>query len=251
MQMIFISNKSREDQALIDVVAPAAAEHVLDACCGSGSSALAAARAVGMGGTVDAVDLAEGLLHSGRARAETAGLANVRFQRADVTRWSGGPYDVVQCAYGIFMLPDMNAGGRHLVSLLNRGGRFGVAVWERGSLEDFGRTLYDMAATRQPEMPSAPPGAGAISRVDQPDLLHQWLTGLGLHSVVVHTVPGRVELDPDRAWSLVLGSSFRQALDGLPEADAAAVRAEFLAALDARGITAVISASLIGVGVTP
>lgn len=238
-------------QALTNFVAPAPGEHVLDACCGSGSSALPAACAVGVGGTVVGVDLAQGLLDLGRARAETANLSNIEFERADVTRWRGGPYDVVQCAYGIFMLPDMDAGGRHLTSLLTPGGRLGVAVWERGSLEDFGRALYDVVAEHRLVSPATPPGVGAIGRVDQPDLLRQWLTDLGLHSTVVRSVPGRVDLDADRAWSLVLGSGFRQTLNGLSEADTTTVRGEFLAALAARGITSVISTSLLGVGTRP
>jgi SAM-dependent methyltransferase len=237
--------------ALTDFVAPTSGQHVLDACCGIGSSAFPAAGAVGAGGAVDAVDLAEGLLDAGRARVGAADLANVRFERADVTTWRGGPYDVVQCAYGVFLLQDMDGGGRHLVSLLKPGGRFGVAVWERGSLEDFGRALCDVAARHRPPPPGPPPGAGAISRVDQPGLLHQWLTDLGLHSISVHTLPGRVELDAERAWNLVLGSGFRQALGGMSEHVVAEVRGELLGVLDTLAITSVVSTSLVGVGVRP
>ena len=238
-------------EALTKSTAPTSGQHVLDACCGTGSSALPAAGAVGPGGSVDAVDLAAGLLDVGRKRAGAANLANVRFEQADVTTWPGGPYDVVQCAYGVFMLPDLDAGGRHLASLCKPGGRFGAAVWERGSLEDFGRALYDVAGEHRPVGQAAPPGAGAISRVDQPDLLRQWLTDLGLHSISIRTVPGRVDLDADRAWALVLGSGFRQVLRGMSEPAVAAVREDFVSVLAARSITSVVSTSLIGVGVRP
>lgn len=238
-------------EALAELAAPATDQYVLDACCGSGSSALPAARAVGTGGRVDAIDVAEGLLDSGRARAAAAGLKNVRFKRVDATRWQGGPYDVVQCAYGVFMLPNMDAGGRHLMSLLKPSGRFAVTVWERGSLEDFGRTLYDVAGRHKPALDSAPPGAGAIGRIDDPDLLRAWLSGLGLRSVSVRTVSGSVALDADRAWDLVLGSGFRQVLQGFSASQVADCRAEFLGLLQARKLTSVVTTSLLGVGVKP
>lgn len=238
-------------RALTEFVGPVPGNQVLDACCGSGSSALPAARAVGPCGSVVAVDLASGLLDSGRARAAEAGLANVRFVQADVTRWHDGPFDAVQWAYGVFMLPDMDAGATHLLSLLRSGGRFGVAVWMRGSLEDFGRALYDVAGRYHLGHEASPPGAGAIGRIDEPDLLCTWLTGLGLRSAKVCMVPGSVALDGDRAWSLVLGSGFRQVLHGLSGSTVASCRAEFLALLAARGITSVVTTSLLGVGVKP
>jgi len=47
--------------------------HVLDVCCGSGASAMPAAKAVGSTGTVIAVDLAERLLTLGRAKQKQLG----------------------------------------------------------------------------------------------------------------------------------------------------------------------------------
>ena len=58
---------------------------VLDVCCGTGASALPAAQAIGPGGTVIAVDLAEGLLRLGRAKAESGGLRCVEFREGDMT----------------------------------------------------------------------------------------------------------------------------------------------------------------------
>ena len=59
---------------------------MLDLCCGTGESALAAARAVGPGGSVLAVDVAEPMLARGVAKAVAAGLDNVTFRSADATR---------------------------------------------------------------------------------------------------------------------------------------------------------------------
>ena len=49
-------------ESAVAVARPVEGEHVFDACCGAGASALLTAHAVGPNGLVDAVDLADGLL---------------------------------------------------------------------------------------------------------------------------------------------------------------------------------------------
>ena len=74
-----------------------------------------------------------------------------------------------------------------------------MAVWERGSLGNFGRALYDVAASRRPAPRPHLPGAGSIDRVNQPDLLRQWLTRIGLHSTVVQRAGYRSALASNQA----------------------------------------------------
>src|SRR5215470_5009789 len=57
---------------------------VLDVCCGSGASAIAAAEAVGPSGSVLGVDVAENLLALARAKARARGLANAEFRVGDM-----------------------------------------------------------------------------------------------------------------------------------------------------------------------
>src|SRR6516225_3984534 len=89
----------------------AAGDAVLDLCCGTGASAIPSARAVGPGGRVIGVDLAEPMLELARARAAREGLANIEFRRGDATR-TGLPdagFDAVVCVFGVFFAPDMAA----------------------------------------------------------------------------------------------------------------------------------------------
>jgi len=58
-------------------------QRVLDLCCGSGASAVPAARAVGPSGQVTGVDVAEPLLALARDRA--AGLPQAEFRLGDAT----------------------------------------------------------------------------------------------------------------------------------------------------------------------
>ncbi|MFF5523035.1 class I SAM-dependent methyltransferase [Streptomyces coeruleorubidus] len=96
---------SSVQRALQEVSSPALAGKVLDACCGTGASVLPAARAVGAGGLVDAVDPSGALVALGERRARQEGLADLRFHQHDVTAWAARAdgYDLVQCALGVIV----------------------------------------------------------------------------------------------------------------------------------------------------
>ncbi len=84
---------------------------VLDLCCGTGASALPAARAVGSSGHVLAIDLAAPMLEVARTRAAAEGLAQLEFRLGDATRTGlpDGGFDAVVCVFGVFFAPDMAA----------------------------------------------------------------------------------------------------------------------------------------------
>lgn len=233
---------------LVEHAAPRPGERVLDACCGTGASAVPAARAVGRDGHVDAVDIAGALLEHGRRAARD--LPQVRFSRADVTTWRGTeePYDIVQSAYGVFFLPDMDAGCSHLISLLRQGGRFAVQTWRRGALVDYGRCLFETVAEERAR-PLEPPAAGnASERIDSVAKLGGWLTGLGLRDVRVVEVPFVQPLTPELAWALVRGTGWRGLLDGCDEDSQRRIRTGLLTRIDQHGLTELDAGSLVGIG---
>src|SRR5262249_18913901 len=84
-------------------------DHVLAACCGTGASALPAAHAVGPGGYVLGLDIAEPALQLARAKAAAQGLTHTEFRAVDIehTGLPGGSFDAVVCVFGVFFLPDM------------------------------------------------------------------------------------------------------------------------------------------------
>src|SRR5262249_41588887 len=104
---------------------------VIDLPCGSGASALAAAEAVGRGGSVLGVDLAAGLLARARAKASAAGLENITFMQADMraTGCGTGAFDAVVCVFGIFFVPDREALVRELWRLVAPGGVLAITTW--------------------------------------------------------------------------------------------------------------------------
>ncbi|MFE1775028.1 class I SAM-dependent methyltransferase [Streptomyces sp. NPDC059008] len=224
--------------------------NVLDACCGSGASALPAADQVAPHGAVDAVDLAESLLQRGRAKAATRGPANVRFVHRDVLEWPAprGGYDAVVCSLGIFLFPDMAAGTEQLLRQLRPGGRLTATVWARGALEPLPELTFRAVLPERPQLLHAPPSANPLEPIGTPESYREWLTARSLSFIDVERHSLALPADSDLLWSLVLGTDFRGLLDGLSTDAVERVRERFTAALLAEGRDAIDFSTLIGTG---
>jgi len=108
-------------------------ERVLDVACGSGLVSLDAAVAVGAGGAVVAVDLAQRMVDLARARAAAAGLAHARFERMDAEALALPPasFEAVLCGLGLMYVPDPAQALREMRRVACDGGRIVLAVWGR------------------------------------------------------------------------------------------------------------------------
>ncbi|GGP95796.1 class I SAM-dependent methyltransferase [Streptomyces roseolilacinus] len=224
--------------------------HVLDACCGSGASAIPAAEQVGPHGVVDAVDLAESSLVRGRAKAAFHGRSNVRFVHGDVLERPAPPggYDAVVCALGICEFPDAAAGTERLLGLVRPGGRLAVAIWAQGALEPLPEVLRRAVAPERSRPADVPPPADPLQPLATPGPFREWLTARSLSFVDVRHVPLAVPGDPDLLWSLVPGIGFGGLLDGLPAAAVERVRRRFAEGLRAEGRDTVDFSVLVGTG---
>ncbi|HZE32552.1 MAG TPA: methyltransferase domain-containing protein, partial [Actinoallomurus sp.] len=216
------------------------------------ASALPAARAVGpVGpvGRVDAVDLAGALVDHGRRAAAT--LPQLRFHHDDVTTWrpADEPYDLVQAAYGVFFLPDMDAGSRYLVSLLRPGGRFAVQTWRQGALVDFARCMFEAVADELSHPLESPVAKAAGERINSAAKLSDWLSSLELADVRVSEVGFVQPLTPELAWNLVLGTGWRQLLAGCDDEAMRRIRDGIIARLAQRHITQLDAGSVVGTAV--
>ncbi|MBM7807706.1 SAM-dependent methyltransferase [Geodermatophilus bullaregiensis] len=95
---------------------------VVDLGCGPGDVALAVAGRVGPTGRVLGLDEAVRPLELARRRADEQGLAQVSFERADVTRWEpDGPVDAVVGRCILLHLPDPVGLVRRLAGALGPG----------------------------------------------------------------------------------------------------------------------------------
>lgn len=208
-------------------------QQVLDACCGSGASTIPAAQEVGPAGRIDAVDLSAGLLDLAAAKAAALDLRNVTFSRADAATWTADePYDAVLCCYGLFFLEQMESAARHLAGQLRPGGRFAMSTWQQQAHEPFASLIREACLEEQPSLRDAPISTPArqIADINSAEKLSAFLERTGFSSVEVNEVALEVPLDPELAWTLVLGTGYRFMLPSSEESRGR-VREKFLASL--------------------
>lgn len=204
---------------------------VLDVCCGTGSTAIPAASAVGRFGTVLGVDLSQGLLEQASAKAAAAGLTNIQFRCVDINalRFPKVSCDAVICQFGIFQLPDMVAGTRLLWSLLAPGGALAITTWGPRVHEPVRSAFWAAVRARRPELDNQ---HAATRLVGTPDRLRQLFLDAGTVAPEIESESTIQRLvGADDFWLTLMGSGNRRVIEALG-AQAPAVRrevAEFVA----------------------
>jgi SAM-dependent methyltransferase len=211
-------------------------DRVLDACCGTGASALPAAHEVGPDGHVLGVDISEPALALARAKARNQGLSNVEFRAADIER-TGLPsrsFDAVVCVFGIFFLPDIAAGIAELWRLVRPGGWLAITIWGPRLFEP---AVGEFWAAVEGERPDLVGGFHPWTRVTDPAELAGLFVRAGAAEPVVAAEPGVLPLtSPDDWWTIVLGTGYRATVDQLDAEAAERVRAANVARIETRGV---------------
>ena len=198
---------------------------VLDVCCGTGSTAIPAARAVGRFGTVLGIDLSDRLLELAAAKATAAGLTNIQFRREDVSRlrFPRESCDAVICQFGIFQLPDMVAGARLLWNLVAPGGALAITTWGPKVHQPVRAAIWDAVRARRPDL--ADPNSPA-SRVGTESRLRGLFVEAGIPEPSVEAERTVLPLrSADEFWTTLMGSGNRRVIEALGT-QAAAVRQE-------------------------
>jgi SAM-dependent methyltransferase len=102
---------------------------VLDLGCGDGTTALPAAQ---LGADVLGVDIAANLVAAGNARAQAAGLTNLRFQEGDATDLkdiADDSFDLVVSIFGAMFAPRPFDVAKEVVRVTRPGGRIVMGNW--------------------------------------------------------------------------------------------------------------------------
>jgi len=199
----------------IEQLSPQPGAWVLDACCGSGASAIPAALAVGPSGRVLGVDLAENLLRLGRSKAAQLGLSHSEFRLGDIEALdpTRETFDAVVCVLGIFFLPDMSAGVRHLWRFVRPGGQMAITTWGPRVLEP-GSSAFWLAV--RDERPDLYKGYNPWDRVNKPTALAAMLLEGGVHTANIAAESDLQSLDsPEDFWTIALGSGYRNTIEQL------------------------------------
>jgi ubiquinone/menaquinone biosynthesis C-methylase UbiE len=213
-----------------------AGARVLDVCCGTGASALPAARAVSQGGSVLGVDLAERLLKIARAKANAARLTNIELRRGDMTAlgFPDASFDAVVCVFGIFFVPDMERQVAELSRMLRPGGTLAITTRGPRWLAPGYETWRASVKRVRPDLHAA---FNPWDRITTTDAVKQLFADAGIARVDVEPESGWQPLrSPRDFWSMVLGTGMRWTMDRMSVGESLEVEREVLEHLAAQHV---------------
>jgi len=119
-------------EALVGEVGITKGLQVLDLGCGDGTTAVPAAQ---LGADVLGVDIAANLVAAGNARAQSLGLANLRFQEGDASdlhELDSESFDLVVSIFGAMFAPRPFDVAKEVVRVTRPGGRIVMGNWIPG-----------------------------------------------------------------------------------------------------------------------
>lgn len=200
---------------------------VLDVCCGTGASALPAAKAVGKGGRVIGVDLAENLLALAQQKAKALQLENIEFLKADMMElpFEQESFDAVIIVFGIFFVPDMEGQVRKLWRLVKPGGKLAVTTWGERFFEPAYMEWKAALSMLAPGMVAEfnpwdrITTVGAVKRLIEEGLAGSDKGMEGEVNVVVEDCEHPLST-PEDFWRIALGSGLRWPIEQLGESKA-------------------------------
>lgn len=188
---------------------------VLDVCCGSGASALAAAAAVGSKGYVLGIDLADDLLALARGKAGSRGLEQAEFRTGDLLNLEALPtdFDAVVCVFGIFFVTDMVGAVRQLWKHVRPGGRLAITTWGPNFFEPVNSEFWNSVRDERPDLYKS---FLPWERIAQPEALRELMLAAGVSNPKAELEMGTHSLrTPEDWWTMVRGSGYRATIDQL------------------------------------
>jgi SAM-dependent methyltransferase len=117
--------------AAMDTLALVGGEHVVDIGCGCGQTTLELARRIGEWGDVVGVDVSGPMLNVANARAERAGLANVRFLHSDAQThpFEASAANAVFSRFGVMFFSEPVEAFANIRKALSSNGRLAFVCW--------------------------------------------------------------------------------------------------------------------------
>jgi SAM-dependent methyltransferase len=240
-------------EVLLDRLAVAPGERVLDVACGPGSVARIAARRVGPDGHVTGADISEAMLAVARAKPPVPDGAPITWVETPACPLGGiesGAFDVVTCQQGLQFFPDRAGALAEMRRALAPGGRVGIAVWSSIDQSPLFAALASALGDVLGEEVADRYRSGPWGLTD-PDVLASLLEGAGLAEVQV--VPHTLEVTWDGGLAQVLELLHVAAVADDVAALSEAGKAELVAAAERRsgmqdGVVRAPMTTLLGLG---
>jgi len=212
---------------------------VLDVCCGTGASALPAAKRAGSRGKVIGVDLAKELLELARGEAAQQHFGNIQFELGDMLslRFPSGSFDAVVCVFGIFFVPDMSMAVHELWRLVRPGGQLAVTTWGPNLFEPANTAFWRSIKNVRPELYK---GFNPWDRISDPANLEKILSEGGVELPRI-TAENRFHLinSAEDWWTIILGSGYRGTIEQLDASERDRVKDANLAFIREAKISAI------------
>ena len=218
---------------MIDAVAPAPGEEVLELACGAGGLGLAIADRVIPGGRVVLSDVAPEMVGVAAARAARRHQASetpleVSAQVIDLEQIDlpDASFDIVVCREGLMFALDPTRAASEIARVLRPGGRVTVAVWGSRSRNPWLGVLAD-AVQEHTGSPVPPPGIPGPFSLGAEGALENMLIGIGLEQVRVEEVAVPThDASFEEYWELRtdLAGPLKRLLAALPPQDLVTVR---------------------------
>lgn len=224
------ANLSAIHDALMPFAAPQPGEAVLDIGCGTGTTSLALADAVGPRGKVLGLDISGTMLELARQRGQ--GVRNLSFSQADASQAAFQPeYDLLFSRFGVMFFDDPIAAFTNLRKAAKPGGRIAFACWRTPQENLWASAPLAAAKPFLPDMPPPDPLAPGPFAFADPDRIGAILGEAGFRDIHIQKFDGVMDMGRDRdqaaAHTLRIGPLARAAAeldDGTKARIVAAVR---------------------------
>jgi SAM-dependent methyltransferase len=181
--------------AVLKLAAPSLGEHVLDIGCGSGTTTLRLAEAVGAQGSVLGIDLSAPMLAVAERRARQSGSV-AKFIEADVADhpFRTKHFDLAFSQFGVMFFADPVAALANVHAAMKKGGRLAFVCW-RASTENPWSAVPEAAAKPWlPPMEPPPPDAPGRYSFGNPDRVRSILLRAGFHAPQIDKFDARIHL---------------------------------------------------------
>ena len=235
-------------QAALSALGTQAGEHVLDIGCGTGTTTLAIANAVGPTGWVIGADISSTMIDA--ARAASGGYSQASFVVADAQTEriapTDQPADAMFSRFGVMFFADPTAAFSNIAANVRSGGRLAFVCWQHERANEWISVPAAVMRSFTPEPVLPQPNAPGPFAFHDADRLRGILADAGWTGVVIDpfsaptTMGGGNGLDAAVAQSMntMAGQILRSQVD----------EATFAAATDA--VRAVLSERMLGGAVT-
>lgn len=206
---IIVGGLAIHGEAALALFPPAPGDRVIDIGCGFGDTTQRIAGLVGESGAAVGVDAAPRFIETAIAETAELGVANARFEVADVqTTTFPRAFDMAFSRFGTMFFTNPVPALRNIRGALMPGGRFVMVVWRRREDNDWlyrAQTIVEQIVERPEEYDEPTCGPGPFSMADA-DTVSSQLLAAGFTDVELHRcdLPILVGNDVEQAIELAM-----------------------------------------------